>query len=83
MEHTRWYKDAVFYQIWPRSFRDGNGDGLGDLWGVYEKLDYIRSLGVDGIWFSPLYPSPGVDCGYDISDYMDIAPEYGGMEAFR
>ena len=83
MEHTKWYKDRVFYQIWPRSFKDGNGDGMGDLWGVYEKLDYIKSLGMDGIWFSPLYPSPGVDCGYDIADYMDIAPEFGGMEAFE
>ena len=83
MEKTRWYKDKVFYQIWPRSFRDGNGDGMGDLWGVYEKLDYIKSLGCDGIWFSPIYPSPGADCGYDISDYMDIAPEFGGMEAFQ
>ena len=83
MERSRWYKDSVFYQIWPRSFKDGDGDGLGDLYGVLEKLDYIQSLGVDGIWFSPLYPSPGVDCGYDISDYMDIAAEYGGMEAFR
>ena len=83
MERTRWYKDRVFYQIWPRSFRDGNGDGMGDLWGVLEKLDYIKSLGCDGIWFSPLYPSPGADCGYDISDYMDIAPEFGGMEAFQ
>ncbi len=83
VERTRWYKDRVFYQIWPRSFKDGDGDGLGDLWGVLEKLDYIRSLGCDGIWFSPLYPSPGVDCGYDISDYRTIAPEYGGMEAFR
>lgn len=73
----------VFYQIWPRSFRDGNGDGIGDLWGVLEKLDYLKELGIDGVWFSPLYPSPGADCGYDISDYMDIAPEYGGMEAFR
>ena len=83
MDKKRWYKDKVFYQIWPRSFKDGNGDGMGDLWGVCEKLDYIKSLGCDGIWFSPLYPSPGVDCGYDISDYMDIAEEFGGMEAFR
>ena len=83
MERERWYKDKVFYQIWPRSFKDGNGDGMGDLWGVYEKLDYIKSLGCDGIWFSPIYPSPGADCGYDISDYMDIAPEFGGMEAFK
>ena len=71
MRHTRWYKDKVFYQIWPRSFRDGNGDGIGDLWGVLEKLDYLKELGVDGVWFSPLYPSPGADCGYDISDYME------------
>ena len=83
MERTRWYKDKVFYQIWPRSFKDGDGDGMGDLWGVYEKLDYLKALGIDGIWFSPIYPSPGADCGYDISDYMDIAPEFGGMEAFR
>ena len=83
MEKTRWYKDMVFYQIWPRSFKDADADGMGDLWGVYEKLDYLQSLGVDGIWFSPLYPSPGADCGYDIADYMDIAPEFGGMEAFK
>ena len=83
MNNKFWYKDMVFYQIWPRSFKDGNGDGMGDLYGVYEKLDYIKSLGCDGIWFSPLYPSPGVDCGYDISDYMDIAQEFGGMDAFR
>jgi len=83
MERKRWYKDMVFYQIWPRSFKDGDGDGMGDLWGVYEKLDYLKSLGCDGIWFSPIYPSPGADCGYDIADYMDIAPEFGGMGAFR
>ena len=83
MKQTKWYKDRVFYQIWPRSFKDGNGDGMGDLWGVCEKLDYIKALGCDGIWFSPLYPSPGADCGYDIADYMDIAPEFGGMEAFK
>ena len=83
MEQTQWYKDTVFYQIWPRSFLDGNGDGMGDLFGVAQKLDYIKSLGCDGIWFSPLYPSPGVDCGYDISDYMDIDKMFGGMEAFQ
>ena len=83
MKQTKWYKDRVFYQIWPRSFKDGNGDGMGDLWGVCEKLDYIKSLGCDGIWFSPLYPSPGADCGYDIADYMDIAEEFGGMDAFK
>ena len=83
MERNRWYKNMVFYQIWPRSFKDGDGDGMGDLWGVYDKLDYIKSLGCDGIWFSPIYPSPGADCGYDIADYMDIAPEFGGMEAFK
>ena len=77
MGRDRWYKDMVFYQIWPRSFKDGDGDGMGDLQGVYEKLNYIKSLGVDGIWFSPLYPSPGADCGYDISDYRDIAAEFG------
>ncbi len=81
--NEKWYKNRVFYQIWPRSFKDGNGDGMGDLLGVYEKLDYIQSLGCDGIWFSPLYPSPGVDCGYDISDYLDIAQEFGGMDAFK
>ena len=83
MNGNQWYKDKVFYQIWPRSFKDGNGDGMGDLMGVYEKLVYIKSLGCDGIWFSPLYPSPGVDCGYDISDYFDIAEEFGGMDAFK
>jgi len=83
MERTFWYKDAVFYQIWPRSFADGNGDGVGDLMGVYEKLDYIKSLHVDAIWFSPLYPSPNADHGYDVMDYMDISAEYGGMAAFK
>ena len=83
MEKTEWYKDAVVYQIWPRSFCDGNGDGIGDLWGVYSKLDYIKSLGVTAIWFSPLYPSPNFDYGYDVSDYRSINPEYGDMEIFK
>ena len=83
MEKTEWYKDAVIYQIWPRSFCDGNVDGIGDLYGVYSKLDYIRSLGADAIWFSPLYPSPNADYGYDVSDYLAINPEYGDMEIFK
>ena len=61
MQRKRWYKDKVFYQIWPRSFCDGNGDGMGDLLGVYEKLDYIRSLGVDGIWYATLV-AEGLAC---------------------
>lgn len=78
-----WYKRMSFYQIWVRSFYDGNGDGIGDLYGVYEKLPYIKSLGVDGIWFSPVYPSPNADFGYDISDYKDIHPDYGNLEIFQ
>ena len=83
MERNRWYKDAVFYQVWPRSFADGNGDGIGDLWGVLQRLDYIASLGVTGIWFSPLYVSPQADFGYDIADYRAINPEYGDLEVFK
>ena len=83
MAKSDWYKEMAVYQIWPRSFCDGNGDGIGDLWGVLEKLDYIKSLNVDAIWFSPLFPSPNADYGYDISDYMDIHPDYGNLEVFR
>ena len=83
MPDQRWYKQMTVYQIWPRSFCDGNGDGIGDLWGVLEKLDYIKSLGVDAIWFSPLYPSPNADFGYDISDYKNIHPDYGTLEVFQ
>ena len=72
-----------FYQIWPRSFCDGNGDGIGDLYGVYDKLEYIRSLGVDAIWFSPIYPSPNADYGYDISDYKNIHPDFGDLAQFK
>ena len=77
------FRQMSFYQIWIRSFCDGNGDGIGDLYGVYEKLDYIRALGVDGIWFSPIYPSPNADYGYDVSDYKNIHPDYGTLEQFQ
>lgn len=83
MEKKCWYKEMAVYQIWPRSFCDGNGDGIGDLWGVLSKLDYIASLNVDGIWFSPLYPSPNSDYGYDISDYRNIHPDYGNLDVFK
>ncbi len=83
MENSQWYKEMAVYQIWTRSFCDGNGDGIGDLWGVLEKLDYIKSLNVDAIWFSPIYPSPNADYGYDISDYMNIHPDYGDLNVFR
>jgi len=78
-----WYKEISVYQIWPRSFKDSNGDGIGDLGGVIEKLDYIKNLNVDAIWFSPLYPSPNADYGYDIADYKNISPEYGTLEQFK
>ena len=77
------FRKMSFYQIWIRSFCDGNGDGIGDLYGVYDKLDYIKSLGVDGIWFSPIFPSPNADYGYDISDYKNIHPDYGTLEQFQ
>ncbi len=78
-----WFKEMSFYQIWTRSFSDGNGDGIGDLYGVYDKLEYVKSIGVDGIWFSPIYPSPNADYGYDISDYKDIHPDFGTLEQFQ
>ena len=77
------FRKMSFYQIWTRSFCDGNGDGIGDLYGVYDKLPYIKALGVDGIWFSPIYPSPNADYGYDISDYKNIHPDYGTLEQFK
>ena len=83
MAQKQWYKEMAVYQIWIRSFCDGNGDGIGDLWGVLSKLDYIKSLGVDAIWFSPIYPSPNADFGYDISDYKNIHPDYGDLELFK
>ena len=75
-----WWKSAVFYQIYPKSFQDTNGDGIGDLRGVISRLDYLEYLGIDGIWMSPVCASPQVDNGYDISDYRAIDPMFGTME---
>ena len=83
MSNLKWWQTAVFYQIYPRSFADGNGDGIGDFKGMLEKLDYLADLGVDAIWLSPHFPSPNWDCGYDISDYTNVAPEYGTLEDFK
>ncbi|SPF45065.1 putative alpha-glucosidase [Candidatus Sulfopaludibacter sp. SbA4] len=79
---TGWWKNAVIYEIYPRSFGDTNGDGVGDLNGITAHLDYLGDLGVDAIWISPFYPSPQVDFGYDISDYLAIDPQYGTMADF-
>ena len=76
----KWWQKAVVYQIYPRSFQDSNGDGIGDLPGIISRLDYLAKLGIGAIWLSPVYQSPNVDNGYDISDYQAIAEEYGSME---
>ncbi|KID57565.1 alpha-glucosidase [Pseudoalteromonas luteoviolacea] len=82
MAQNEWWKGAVIYQVYPRSFKDTKGDGIGDLNGIIERLDYIKSLGVDAIWISPFFKSPMKDFGYDISDYRDIDPMFGNIEDF-
>ena len=77
-----WWKHAVIYEIYPRSFQDSNGDGIGDLNGITQRLDYLQELGVDAIWIAPMYPSPQVDFGYDISDYQGVDPQYGTLADF-
>ncbi|MEG2561523.1 MAG: alpha-glucosidase [Clostridia bacterium] len=80
---TRWYKDAVVYQIYPRSFCDSNGDGIGDIKGIISKLDYLQELGIDAVWLSPCYKSPNDDNGYDISDYRDIMDDFGTLDDWK
>ncbi len=77
-----WWKNAVIYEIYPRSFQDSNGDGIGDINGITSRLDYLKDLGIDAIWITPMYPSPQVDFGYDIADYEAIDPQYGTMADF-
>jgi alpha-glucosidase len=83
MAPSPWWRGAVVYQVYVRSFCDGNGDGQGDFPGLISKLDYIRSLGVDAIWLSPIHPSPNRDWGYDVSDYENVHPDYGTLEDFQ
>ena len=78
----RWWKESIVYQIYPRSFKDSNGDGIGDLNGITEKMDYLQKLGINVLWLSPVYQSPNDDNGYDISDYQAIMDEFGTMEDF-
>lgn len=78
----KWWKEAVVYQLYPRSFKDSDGDGIGDLKGIISKLDYLESLGVDAVWLNPIYTSPNDDNGYDVSDYRGIMKDFGTMADF-
>jgi len=80
VEPERWWREGVFYQVYPRSFADSNGDGIGDLRGLIDRLDHLEWLGVDGIWLSPIHPSPNEDWGYDVSDYLGVHPDLGTLE---
>ena len=83
MEKRAWWKEAVIYQIYPRSFMDSNGDGIGDIPGIISKLDYLVELGIDVIWLTPIYGAPNADNGYDISDYYSIMSDFGTIEDFE
>jgi len=82
MNSSKWYLNSVFYQIYPQSFQDTNGDGIGDLEGIIRRLDYLKSLGIDALWLNPIYPSPFRDAGYDVANYKGIAPRYGDLNTF-
>ena len=82
MNKTEWWRKSVVYQIYPKSFNDSNGDGIGDIRGIIEKLDYLKQLGVDVIWLNPIYQSPQVDNGYDISNYREIDHQFGTLADF-
>jgi alpha-glucosidase len=82
MTTSDWWKSGIIYQIYPRSFNDSNNDGIGDLQGIIDKLDYLNTLGIDAIWISPFYPSPMADFGYDVADYTNVDPMFGDLATF-
>ena len=77
-----WFKSAIVYQIYPRSFLDSSGDGIGDLKGIISKVDYLKDLGINALWLCPFYPSPNDDNGYDVSDYLGVHPDFGTLDDF-
>ena len=82
MPSPAWWQYGILYEVYPRSFQDSNGDGVGDLRGVLQRLDYLLSLGIEAVWIAPFYPSPMADFGYDVSDYQDIDPVFGSLADF-
>src|SRR5918993_76854 len=82
LENFLWWQKGIIYQVYPRSFADHNGDGIGDLKGITAKLDYLKWLGVSAVWLSPIYPSPMADFGYDVSDFCNVAPMFGTLADF-
>src|SRR5579871_5578526 len=79
---AHWWQRGIIYQVYPRSFQDTNGDGVGDLRGIIDRLDYLVALGIDALWLSPIYPSPMKDFGYDVSDYTGVDPLFGSLDDF-
>src|ERR687898_2469368 len=80
--NSDWWRSAVIYEIYVRSFADSDGDGLGDLAGIRSRLPYLRELGVDGIWLTPFFPTPDADHGYDVADFVDVDPRFGTLDDF-
>ena len=83
VKNPEWWRGASIYQIYPRSYQDSNGDGIGDLKGIIERLPYVAELGVDAVWLSPFFTSPMKDFGYDVSDYCDVDPMFGTLDDFK
>lgn len=83
VKNKEWWKYATFYQIYPRSFKDSDGDGIGDLKGITSKLNHLKEMGMDALWLSPMFESPQVDFGYDISNFYEVESEYGNMNDFE